>query len=385
MHTTHIHLRDLYGGSPLLRFLYGRLGPVVTVPGACLLWVLVLTGLFALLCWQQGTLLPKPVRGRMSLLEDTTALSNYVLLPLCFLLLYYSLHLFRRYLNRLNEVLEPTCPATAHGELLDSARASFEQTGPRTHRFLLLAFGLVIFGYNTLTNSFPGFFYGRPQKWDGLGFPVSYVAARLYVLFVWGYAMPLWMSEVYLQLAVMVKINTRMAKEGWLRISPCAQDGFAGLSRLAGAATCVGFVILATGLFFLAPLLRSVLWQLPLHAGNYLGLGLYVVFASAGTFVPLYLLHRILARKRREMLEDFAGAFDVLNARVTELVHKKDFKALEQEGLGGAVEAIDRLRAQWRALPVWPLSVAFFVKVLATVIPPVVVVLVQQFTRKIPL
>src|SRR2546423_614303 len=108
MSTAEIRLPELYGHSRWLRFLYADLGRLLTVPGACLLWAVVQAGVFAALCWPQGTLWSSDAEGRMGLLEDTTALAYYFLLPVCFLLLYYSLRLFRRYLNRLDEVLEPS-------------------------------------------------------------------------------------------------------------------------------------------------------------------------------------------------------------------------------------------------------------------------------------
>ena len=60
-------------------------------------------------------------------------------------------------------------------------------------------------------------------------------------------------------------------------------------------------------------------------------------------------------------------------------------KGLADENLGRALETVDRLRQQWSALPVWPLSVGFFVKVLATVVPPVAALLWHRFTAQLPL
>src|SRR5262249_49412389 len=81
-----LELPELYGKSVLVRFLYEGVGRILTVPGACLLWALVQAGLFAALCWHQGTLFPDRMSGGEGLLQDTTALSYYFLLPLCFLL-----------------------------------------------------------------------------------------------------------------------------------------------------------------------------------------------------------------------------------------------------------------------------------------------------------
>src|SRR5262245_39772513 len=121
---TPIELPDLYGGSLWLRFLYDGLGRFLTVPGACLLWAVVQAGLFVGLCWGQGTLWADGSPQRMALVEDTSALAYYFLLPVCFLLLYYSLRLFRRYLNRLGEVLEPSSLPGSKIRLLEIVRAS---------------------------------------------------------------------------------------------------------------------------------------------------------------------------------------------------------------------------------------------------------------------
>jgi hypothetical protein len=385
MHSTNIHLPELYGRSFLLRFLYDGLGKVLTVPGACLFWAVAQAGLFAALCWQQDTLFPSGVRGRMSLLQDVTALSYFFLLPLCFLLLNYSLRLFRRYLNRLHNVLEPSSPPQVQQEMADLARQAFSPQGMRKCRLLFMAAGLAVALFNTATILFPEHFRKDPQNWDGTGHLLSCVLARLYVFLVWGYAIPIWASEVYMQLHVMVKINRKMAQHGWLRISPYALDRFGGLGRLAVSASWVGYLILAAGLFFLAPLLRAPLWGLPVHVGDYIGLGIYAVCASIGFSVPILLLHRILAGKQREMLEFLTGAFDQINARIKNLVKEENIQGLAEENLGRALESVDRLYQQWAALSVWPRGPMFVVKMLAMVVSPLAVVIGQQFREQLPL
>lgn len=384
MQRDDIELRELYGESLWLRFLYERAGRVLTVPGACLVWAVAQTALFAGLCWAQGTLGDRPAPGQMSLLEDTTALANYGLLPLCFVLLYYCLRLFRTYLNRLHEVLEPASLPGAKEELIALARGSFTWDGMKQARRVFFALGLLIFLFNAVTNLFPDFFYGRPLKWDGIAYPLSYAAARLYVLVAWGYVIPTWASEVYMQLSVTVRVNNRMAREGWLKVSPYAVDQFGGLGRLARSAAAAGYLLLAAGLFFLAPLLRAAVWGVQLHLGNYLGLGVYVLFAAAGLFLPVYLLHRILSRKREEMVQFLAGAFDRINAQVADLVKRGDVRGLADENLGRALESVDRLHAQWAALPSWPFSLTLVVQYLALAVPPVALFVVQQTFKQVP-
>src|SRR5262245_36545905 len=304
-----IRTEELYGRSWWLNFLYEKAGRLLTLPGACLVWAVAQASLFVGLALAHGTLTDRGAAGQMSLLEDTTALAYYALLPLCFLLLYYCLRMFCGYLNRLDEVLEPSAPPGARERLLELARAGFRPEGMRRVRLTFVVLGLLVVAFNAVTNLFPGTFYDRPLKWDGIAYPVSYAASRLYVLVVWGYLIPTWAALVYTQLAVMVRINARMARENWLKVSPYAPDGFGGLGRLARSSAWVGYLVLAAGLFFLAPLLRAAVWGLQLHVGNYVGLGMYVLFASAGLFLPVYLLHRILSRKREEMVQYLSSAF----------------------------------------------------------------------------
>jgi hypothetical protein len=377
MSTAAIQLPELYGHSRWLRFLYVGLGRLLTVPGACLLWAVVQAGLFAALCWPQGTLWSSGTPGLMSLLEDTSALAYYFLLPVCFLLLYYSLRLFRRYLNRLDEVLEPSSLPHSRDRLLDIVRQEF---GPGLHRARLLfgAAGLLVFLFNAVANLDPDYFYSRPRKWDSTAFPASYTAARLYILFVWGYVIPAWAAAVYAQMRVMARVNRTAAEAGWLKVSPYAPDEFGGLGSLARAASWVGYLILAAGVFFLAPLLRRTVWGLSLHVGNYVGLGFYLLFASAGLFLPVYLLHRILAKKRADMLHFLGEAFDQINARVALLVKEHNLNGLGEEALGRSLATVDRLRTQWAALPIWPFSLAMVARYLALAVSPVVAVLFEE-------
>jgi hypothetical protein len=381
----HIYLSELYGRSFLVRLLYEGLGRILTVPGACLLWAAFQTAVFAGLCWSRGTLFPDDAPGTITLLQDPTALAYYLLLPLCFVVLYYSLKRFRKWLNGLPDVLEPATQREAHLALLDLARNAFLPASIAKARLGFVLGGLAIFAYNTLTNLFPQTFYGRAAKWNSIDYPLLFALDRLFVLFVWGYALPIWASSAYTQLSVMVRVSRKMAGHGWLRISPYAQDRFGGLSRLQRAASGVGYLTLAAGLFFMAPLLRSMIWGLPLHVGNYIGLGVYLLFASGGALLPVYLLHRILARKRSEMLAFFTEAFDSINSRVAVLVKDNNIQDLGQEQLGRALETVDRLYTQWAALPVWPVSMMFFVKVLVTVISPVAAFVANEIVSNVSL
>jgi hypothetical protein len=175
-----------------------------------------------------------------------------------------------------------------------------------------------------------------------------------------------------LQLRLMVRLNLTMAREGWLQISPLAPDRFGGLGSLAAAASGLGYVILAAGLFFLAPLLRTLLWNIPPHLGNYVGLLIYLLFALTGTFGPVYLLHRVLARRRLEMLSFFSDAFDDVHARVNVLVQKKDHHGLGDENLSRALATVDSLHRQWSALPSWPMGMDVLLKFVVTVVVPAV-------------
>jgi hypothetical protein len=377
-----IQLEDLYGKPLWPRLLYRTLGGVLTVPGACVLWAAAQAGLFFWLSWYAGTLLPSRTPGQMSLLEDTTALSYYFLLPLIFLLHYYSLRFFRRYLNRLGEVLGPSAPADAHAFLIETARHTFRPEGMRRVRLFFVVGGLLIFLYNALTNLFPARFYGTPLKWDGIAFPVAYAASRLFALFVWVYVLPIWLSEVSRQFVALLRTSRAMAERGWLKVSPLAADRFGGLRRLAVSASFSGYLVLVAGVFFLAPLVRSVAWGLPLHLGNYVGLGLYVLFAAAGAFAPVYLMHGLLARKQEEMLDLLTEAFDRLNARVEGLVKRGEVEGLGEEGLGRALGTIDLLHRQWSSLPLWPISVGLVLNVLVTVVPPVALYFLEGFLTK---
>ena len=51
MNAQEVRLADLYGGSFWLRLLYERLGRVLTVAGACLLWAVVQAALMMGLAW----------------------------------------------------------------------------------------------------------------------------------------------------------------------------------------------------------------------------------------------------------------------------------------------------------------------------------------------
>lgn len=381
MDRADIQLEELYGRSLWLRFLYDGLGRVLTVPGACLLWAVVQAGVFIALCWRQGTLAGGG-EGGLYLLEDASALAYFFLLPACFGLLYYSLRLFRRYLNRLDEVLEPASLPESKEHLTELARASFSPAGMRGVRAALVGLGLLVAVYNAVINLYPATFYGSPAKWDSITYPLSYAVGRVYVFLVWGYLIPTWAAEVFVQLRTMARVNRTMAERRWVRVTPYALDRFGGLGGLAASASWAGYLVLAGSLFFLAPLLRALLLERSLHPGNYVGLAAYLVLAFVGVFAPVYVLHRVLARKREEMLTFLNGAFDQINARASRLVKENDLRGMADENLGRALETVDRLYTQWAALPSWPVSLAIVLKFGATVVIPAAGYFLVQYWLK---
>lgn len=377
-----LHESELYGRSPWLRFLYDTLGKRVTVAGACFLWALLQTGFFIALGWRQDTLLPTRSSDVIPLLKDTTFLGYFLLLPLCFGLLYYSLILFCRYVNRLDEVLEPAMARDSKSELLAQARDEAASSRWSRVRWMLMAIGFLVFLYNALINLDPQRFYAATDKWDSIDYPLSYVLARIYVFLVWVYLLPMWASYVYLQLRIMDRLSRTMVERRWLRVSPYAADGFGGLGSLAQSAAWVGYLIFAGSLLFLSPFARRAVYGASLHVGNYVGLVAYVILAFIGIFTPVYILHRSLAAKRQEMLDFLVGAFDQVNLRISRLVSENNIEGLADETFSRTLESIDRLYAQWSSLQSWPVSYATVIKFVATVVIPAVgYVVVQQLLK----
>ncbi|MFO0966927.1 MAG: hypothetical protein U0793_15240 [Gemmataceae bacterium] len=387
--TAHPRLED---DSLWLRFLYARLGASLTVPGACLLWAVAQAALFAILAGTQGTLW-SAAAGDLPLLHDATFLAYLFLVPLCFGLLHYGLALFRRYLSRIDEVLNPASRPLSSRALHHLAQATLED--PSRARLLFTVLGFVVFLYNAYVNRDPARFYGAPGKWDGAAYPLSYVLARLLIFIVWVYWLPLWASVIFRRLRVMARLSERMVAEGWLRLSPYHPDGFGGLGRLAAAASWVGYLILAGSVVFLAPALRPALLGLPLHIGNYIGLAAYVILAAIGLLAPVFLLHRCVGKIREKQLMTLSSAFDDINERAAQLqllagvfgnaddpdatLERRALKALADEELGRSLETAQRLREQWLALPAWPVATAALIRFLVSVLaPPIAFVVVNQ-------
>ncbi len=372
MNPPDVTLADLYRNSAWLRFLFGFGGRMLTVPGTCLLWSLVQAGFFALLCWNNGTLWNEHRPGELSLLEDTTALAYFFLLPFCFFLLYLNLRHFRRYLQRLDTVLEPSCPASAHADLVDEAMATMRGSHLRKTKAILIFLGIVTAIFNAFTNLWPDVFYSSPLKWDGIAFPLHYVPARIFVLIVWAWWIPTWLTAVLEQFSVMNQLHRGMEERDWLRISPYALDHFGGLRPLANGFAWTGYLVLAAGCFFLAPILRWVIWDRPLHPGNFVGMALYVVFAFVGIFLPTFMLQRALTRKRTAMLSFLNQAFDEINAQVGQLIKDKQPLRLGESSLSRGLETVDRLRSQWATLPTWPMGWSILLRFIATVVIPAI-------------
>jgi hypothetical protein len=165
MNAPDVNLADLYRNSGWLRFVFDSLGRIMTVSGACLLWGLLQAGLFGLLCWQSGALLIEHRPGELNLLEDTTALAYFFLLPFCFFLLHLNLRLFRRYLQNLDQVLEASCPASAHADLVAEALRLLQAPHLGKTRILLIVLGLAVAVFSAVTNFWPDFFCcSRPSR-----------------------------------------------------------------------------------------------------------------------------------------------------------------------------------------------------------------------------
>ena len=372
-----VDTQTIYRHSAALRFLYGTLGARLSVPGACLLWMLLQAILFLGLGLLDNNLAGAENNAEgIGLVQDSIQLANIFGLPLLFIVLYYALRAYSRYLTRLHEVLDDSSASSQrYAALLHMATDWFghNSRGKKLFR-ILYCVGIVLVLFNALTNLFPGFFYARPEKWDGRAFPISYAVNRAYILFVWGYMLPTWGGTILSMFIGMVQVNRVLAKSDDLIITPVPKDPTAGLGILSSAALWMGYAALPAGIYVIAPLLRGA----SLHFGNYL---LFVVsgpIAGLLSFYPMSVLHSAMKRRKQALLEPIATMLDELTMKLHELLTTKQDSDVEVIAVARSFDATRRLYQQIQEMPTWPLDTVVVSKLVFTIVAPLGLFLLEK-------
>jgi hypothetical protein len=140
------------------------------------------------------------------------------------------------------------------------------------------------------------------------------------------------------------------------------------------AATAAGLIVPVYGWMFINPELLA----------SGLSLGSMVLFTVLGlvAFVgPLYGAHRLIAAEKERVLEDIAGQFQTLFARLNQRVHDGNLSGIE--GLNGAIASLEIQHRKIRAIPTWPWKAETARSLLGTLGLPPVLGAVQALVQRV--
>lgn len=363
----------------ILRFLYGTAGKRISVFWACLIWIVLQTGVFIGVSAVCGNLLPGP-RCDVGMLEDTVQLGVLIVVPLCFLVLYRTRQQYARYAITVPNLLMPDCPEEVRDTLRATANESLVLRGKaRTIVRFFFVMGILLVVFNAVSNTWPDAIYGKENryKWDGVSHLGTYVLNRVFIAFAWGYLLPVWTSSLYMLFSGMRRTNRAILDSGYLKVSPFAQDGVGGMKTAGTAALWFGYMVLVASLMIFTPVFR----KLSLHFGHYVMLVLLGPVAAFLAVAPVFSLHKGMKKKKADMLSPVASAMEDLLTRSDSLLQPPDSDPEKKERTLRSLYVTQTLYERISKMPTWPFNSALLSRLAITSMAPLLALLARLIPK----
>lgn len=317
----------------------------------------------------------------MSFLGDPMVWPFMILLPLTVVALRGAVRKVRRFLvSDLGPCLRPEWVAEHQAQLQEirrEARHGLQGRGAWAYLYwAALAAGLVIFGFNLLTCTVSalhpyevhcsGVGTVHIAKWDTdcRGATLSWTAARLWVLTLGYFWVPLILARFLNVVTVVTRLLGRLGTTGRaFHVRPMHPDGACGLAPISRLTMSFVYPILFLALLGAMQFFKEAV-DPALH--NYLVTAAFFPLFGAAFFLPLRAVHKAMTRVRDYALRKIFATYERVSADFTASLRKPDpdEQAIASQGdaLRGIREASDTLRA----MPTWPFGLGTIRRLVVT-------------------
>lgn len=345
----------------------------------------------------------------MSFVGDTMVWPFCVLIPFACVFLNIAVGRTCRFLQELPSMLSADWiagNAREYRHLIEDAKTDLN--GGNIWRWIygmcLLA-GMGMFAWNAVTCTFPEQFRPytgtsvntiqanaivlerfdsaiRLPKWDTdwRSAPGCWAAARIWVLIVGYFWLPLILYKLFNLVGSTYRLLRRLShRTGALNVRPLAPDRAGGLSHVGAMALSFVYPMTVFGIMMTMPFLKE---NTPPSVHNWIVLLPFVPLFFVVFFVPLIGVHGAMEGAKEHCLRDISDLFDRVNANfMAELrsptLDVDGFNRLEASlrGLRDCHERVERM-------PVWPFDLGLIHRLLAGVLIPLAIPILQLVVER---
>ncbi len=213
----------------------------------------------------------------------------------------------------------------------------------------------------------------RTDGWNAPSHPVQFTLTLLYLTILFFFVI----NDIFVKylriLWAEIRTTRRLAKRGMITVRPLAPDKAGGLRNLGDLSLAFTYFLLPLAA---APLTHYYTWP-ETTAGNTLFIIAFIPLFVIVFFVPLGVVHRVMADTKRKTLHGICEKYLEVNRLVTsKLESGADYADVAPhremlDMLDGMYERADRM-------PVWPFNLNMLTRFLSITLSPLVIVLAES-------
>jgi len=219
-------------------------------------------------------------------------------------------------------------------------------------------------------------------KWDTdpAGAPLSWATARLWVLCIGYFWLPLILAKLVNLVAGTYYFTKKLSdQDGAFDVKPLAPDKAGGLSSLATLAKSFVYPMVLFGIMMTMPFIKENT-QPSLH--NFLLFVPFVPLFFLVFFLPLGGAHKAMKRAKDQALEEFSALFDTVNAQLVLAIRGPAERATEVDRLHTSIRALRSCYERIEKMPVWPFDISVIYRLIAAVLLPATIPILQILLHK---
>jgi hypothetical protein len=218
----------------------------------------------------------------------------------------------------------------------------------------------------------------RCDGWNSLSHPGQFVVTLIYLIVMLCVVMPEIFFKYLHIVVVEIKLTRRLAKEDLIVVRPLAPDKCGGLRSLGELSLAFSYFLLP---FTLVEVVHYFTWRV-LTVGCILGLIAFVPLFVIVFFVPLGVVHKVMAESKMESLHELSEKYlDVSRKIVKDMKEgKNDEELVVNREL---IEVLDNMYEKADRMPVWPFNIKTLSRFVSITIGPLGIIFLEALLQSV--
>lgn len=307
----------------------------------------------------------------VGMMDDYLFLSfAFVVAPLLFVFLMYVI---RQFMNFLEEIPKfTTLDEEAHTKLRKETLELVTNRGSGNW----VVFVKYLIGVGSLASNMSSI-SGRVDGWNGLAQPLEYWITFLYLVIMLCFVVNSILIKYIQILFAEIRVTRSLATDDVIVVRPLAPDKAGGLRSLGELSLAFTYFLLP---FSVVGLTHYYTWRV-LTIGSTINLIAFIPLFVIVFFVPLGVVHRVMADTKRNTLQQICDKYLEVNKTITsDLKADKGYEEVAphremMDMLGGMYEKADKM-------PVWPFNMKTLTQFFSITLGPLAIVFLESTIQR---